>query len=211
MTRQELEQLAEKYYKKDGWNQMPHIRRVVSQAEDISKRMNRNITIPGYAALYLHDVGRNYPEYKGMNHGQAGALVVRKLLSGKLSPRAIAIVANAIAEHDYNVTPRSNVSNLLMSADANKPDLAWIARKLYLRTKDMKQYKDLSESDLHMQTAKYLNSHPDDVLSTAPYYSEAFKGDIIGLRDKLIGLRPAQVGALIADADKRYGEDSRRS
>jgi hypothetical protein len=75
----------------------------------------------------------------------------------------------------------------------------------------MKQYSDLPEKDLHFHTAQYLNSHPDYVLATPPYYSEAFKKDIIGLRNKLIGLKPSQVGTLVADADRRYGEDSRQS
>lgn len=211
MNKQDLENLALKLYRHEGWNQMPHIRRVVSQAEDISKRLNKNITIPGYAALYLHDVGRNYPEYKHLNHGVAGSKIVRKLLHGKMSPRAIAIVSNAIAEHDYIKPPRSAVSNLLMSSDANIPDLSWMVRKLYLRTKDMKQYKDLPEDELHLQTAKYLNSHPDDVLTTPPYYEEAYANNIGRLRDMLVNLKPSQVGRLISEADKKYGEDSRQS
>lgn len=132
-----IQDIARPLYQDHGPNQWPHIQRVVSTAKDMATKANRRIDDATLAALYLHDAAKSrmqdYPTVK--DHGVASAILARAVLKGKLPNRTIATAANAIAEHNMDVPPRSLASDTLMSADANIPDLEFLARKSYLWSK----------------------------------------------------------------------------
>lgn len=170
-----LEELAKQYYKKDGQNQWPHIQRVKQQAERLAKWRNKPLTKEELAAVYFHDIGK--AEAGNMDHGEWAATIAKPLLTDYLTPDQIETVITAIKAHNYDKPSPTPEADLLRSADANRPDLAWFLRKSYnkMKTQGMSHKEALDNAmrmaKKHVVTAAQLKNRPE-------LYLKAFAKDI---------------------------------
>ena len=190
----DLENTAKLYYEKDGPNQWPHIQRVKQQAEKLAKFRGKPLDLADLAAVYFHDIGKN--EAGRQDHGEYAAMIAGPLLKPKLTKDQWKIAIEAIRTHNTDAPSVNPTAELLRSADANVPDIAWFLRKSYNKMKAQgMSNKDALANALriakkHVGTASPLKHRPK-------LYEKAFASEIkqsddmadrltLNLADKLI-------------------------
>ena len=199
-----IQDIARPLYQDHGPNQWPHIQRVINSAKDISARTSQPLTNEALAALYLHDAAKAHmEEYPGVeDHGVASSILARKVLKGKMPQHSIATIANAIAEHNMDVKPRSKVSDILMSADTNLPDLDFIIRKSYMWSKRNKlNNKDLLNNVYNAAVNKSVASGRKII---PPMFAKAYPKEIDAIRGRVAALRREDIKQLIKKALAKY-------
>ena len=142
-----------------------------------------------------------YPETS--DHGVASSILARKLLKGKLHSRLVNSIALAIAEHDRDVKPRSKISDALMTGDANKPDLDWVIRKSYLKSRDVfgRSGEDLISNVLNRARHNAVVSGRKHIPTL---YASAYADRISEVRKQAKKLTRVNIEKRIASALKRY-------
>ena len=200
-----LEATARKYYKDDGSNQWPHIQRVKEQAEMLAAYRGTPLTLPEVAAIYFHDIGK---EEAGMlDHGEWAARIAEPLLKKQLTPTHLKIALEAIKSHNLDQPSPTPEADLLRSADADRPNLAWFARKSYnkMRARGYTHQEAIDNvvrvARKHVATAGQLKHRPK-------LYTEAFKDQIKIAEQQADKLKASQVQKLIDDYNKTHPEES---
>jgi HD superfamily phosphohydrolase YqeK len=208
MTRNDLILLAKPLYKDDGPNQWPHIMRVLAQADKIAENRGRKLDNREVAAVLLHDSAKYRPEYQNMDHGEASAEFSRKILQNKLNKRTIQAISNAIAQHNYDKQPNSQLAELLMASDANIPDLGWFLRKSYNKVRTAYGY---SEEDAVKNAYEYAK-RGTPLLKNKKYrpkpWLELFGDDLQATERKINDLKLSQVKKLIEKYEKEHPGES---
>lgn len=208
MTEQELINIARPLYKDSGPNQWPHILRAVKQAKDAAERTGTRLRPQDLAALYLHDAAKSrmseYPETS--DHGVASSILARKVLRGKLHSRLVNSIALAIAEHDHDVKPRSKISDVLMTGDANKPHLDWVIRKSYMKSKDKLGLRGEALRNNVLDRAKrYAILSGRKNIPTL--YASAYADELKIIREQSKALSAANIDSAIAEALRKYKDE----
>lgn len=203
----ELIKVARPFYKATGSNQWPHILRVLSQGTEIATRLGFELSRVDFAALLFHDVAKSrMGEFPGEHsHGRASAIMAREILKGYLSIDDIEIACSAIAEHEFDVVPSSKTSDLLMSSDANKPELLWILRKSF--------YKSSSTLGLsgEAQIINVFNHVKKRAICSGrqhvpELYASAFSDEIEKIKNEAAKLCIEDITAMVAVANEIYAD-----
>lgn len=183
--------IAKKQYKPDGPNQWTHIMRVLRRAEAIAKWRKKPLSEEERLAVLFHDSAKWIPEFKGQDHGESSAIHTYGLLKGRVREAALKAAVRAIAKHNYDKDPEDPVAELLMSADANIPNLGWYLRKSYNHAKHQ---LGLDHAGSVLNAYNYAKKGTA-TLSNKKYrpklYEKAFAADIKKTED--------EVGKLTAD------------
>lgn len=208
MTRDDLILLAKPLYKEDGPNQWPHIMRVLAQADKIAENRGKKLNNQEIAAVLFHDAAKHLPEYKNMDHGEASADLSRKILKDKMNKRTISAISNAIAQHNYDKQPNSQLAELLMASDANIPDLGWFLRKSYNKVRTAYGFSD---EDALKNAYKYAK-RGTPLLKTKSYrpklWLELFRDDIDRTDRQIKALKLSQVRKLIENYENEHPGES---
>lgn len=200
-----LEQLARTYYKDDGPNQWPHILRVKKQAELLAKFRKKPLTTEELAAIYFHDIGK--AEAGVQDHGMWAAHIAQPLLRDLLTPEQIDKVITAIRAHNFDKPSPTPEADLLRSADANTPNLAWFLRKSYykMREKGLSHQQALvnakNVAKKHLMTTAQLKYRPK-------LYEKAFAEDIKKAEQQADQLQLEDVDMLIKTYDRQHPDES---
>lgn len=171
----DLEATAKLYYEKDGPNQWPHIQRVKQQAEKLAKFRGKPLDLADLAAVYFHDIGKR--EAGLQDHGEYAAQIAGPLLKPKLTKEQWKVAIEAIRTHNTDAPSVNPTAELLRSADANVPDIAWFLRKSYnkMKAQGMSNKDALSNAlriaKKHIGTASQLKHRPK-------LYEKAFAAEI---------------------------------
>jgi HD superfamily phosphohydrolase YqeK len=203
----DLYTLARAKYGDEGYNQWPHIQRVVAQGQELADFRGKPLSRPELAALLLHDVAKHDKKYKNMDHGVASAIVARELLKKRLKERQIASVANAIAAHNLGKDPKTKIGELLMASDANRPDLAWYLRKSYNKMR-LSGYTEQQALDNAYNRAKQGYATFKGADYVPKLYSDAYKDQIEQTELAATKLKRAQVRKLIDKYTKEHPNES---
>lgn len=200
--------LAKTKYKPDGQNQWPHITRVVNHGKMICEKLNIVMTPMMYAATLFHDLDKHGAGKK--SHGVHAAEITKKLLVPFFDKLDIERICFAIAEHSYDVTPASDLSDFLKSADANYLDIPWFLNKLYWKRINNNDKLQLTEQqiyaeclDIIQQGYLTLDVPPDRI---KPKYWLALYGDKLPeVRRQVKTLTLESVEQIIKDYIKKHG------
>jgi hypothetical protein len=203
----DLYTLARAKYGDEGYNQWPHIQRVVAQGRELADFRGKPLSRPELAALLLHDVAKHDKKYKNMDHGEASAVVARKLLKNKLNERQIASVAKAIALHNIDKDPKTRMGELLKASDANRPDLAWYLRKSYNKMR-LSGYTEQQALDNAYNRAKQGYATFKGAEYVPQLYLDAYKDQIAQTDIAATKLKRAQVRKLIDKYTKEHPNES---
>lgn len=201
-----LEQLAKQYYQEDGQNQWPHIQRVKKQAERLAKFRKKPLTPEELAAIYFHDIGK--AEAGNMDHGAWAAQITKPLLKDYLTPEQIDRVITTIKAHNIDKPSPTPEAELLRSADANIPNIAWFLRKSYykMRAKGYSHQDALKNAKegakKHIMTAAQLKYRPK-------LYEQAFAKDIKHAETVADTLELADVDRMIKEYDATHPTESK--
>lgn len=208
MDRNGLIALSKPYYKEDGPNQWPHIMRVLSQADKIAEIRGKKLTNAELATILLHDSAKFSPEYQNMDHGVASGLLAREILKNKLNKRTISAISNAISQHNYDKQPKTQLADLLMSSDANIPDLSWFLRKSYNKVRTQYGYSE----DEALKNAYEYAKRGTPTLRTKKYrpkhWLELFSDDIEATEREIARLKLKDVKKLIEKYEKEHPNES---
>lgn len=197
--------MAHTHYEPSGPNQWPHILRVLSQATEISDRLSLRLTSVDVAALCFHDVAksrmRDFPWTK--DHGVASAALAEDILKGVFDSNDIELICSAIAEHDRDVVPSSSVSDLLISADANKPEILWIVRKSFHRSSAV---LGLSGAERIENVFNRIKNHAvcSGRLNVPSLYARAFKNEISLIERAVPAIEIDDIENLVKEANRLY-------
>lgn len=196
--------LAKRYYKPDGPNQWPHIQRTIASGDKMADFRGKKLSKPELAAILFHDVAKYDKKYQNLDHGVASSIKAQEILKNDLSKRQIAQMAKAIAAHNLGVAPGSATGELLMAADANKPDMAWYLRKSY-NNRLAHGYTDeeaLENAYLRVKKGYTIPKYVPDI------YRQAYSKEIEQLAQQAKALRRDQVKNIIDQYTKDHPESS---
>ena len=135
MSYTNLWDIARKYYKTSGANQLPHVLRVYEHAKLLR---GRELTLEEAVAVIFHDFTKS--SIKGIPHGLSAAMSLKSMLDSngeqlEASQLESAMVAIAYHDDDNSESP-SDLADLLRSADALPPDLGMYLFKAFHKSSE---------------------------------------------------------------------------
>lgn len=211
MSTDDVRYLAYKYYEPEGYNQLPHIKRVLSQAEKLAALRGKPLSRSELLAITLHDIGKTRKiKLKGKDHGETGAKAALDILRKRReSADVIKSVISTIADHTKDKTPPvSEESDLLRSADANKPDLAWYLRKSYNKMRSLGYTHNAAVKNAYDRVKAGYATFDAPGMYMPPLYNKLFRDDIKKEREAAAKLKEADVMKLIRKYDKAHPGES---